>query len=61
MSAGITIVKVIMALVALAMLGMTIYFLVTQVWIGVASCASLTAILGYMTVQDIRKFVAQRK
>lgn len=56
----LAIVRVLTALVMLTCLGFTIYFAVTQVWIGVVSCAALTAGFGYFTYRDIRALLAKR-
>jgi len=56
-----TIARILFAILAVAMLGFTIYFVVIQFWGGVVSCAALTAILGFVAVRDLRKWLAERK
>lgn len=60
-SVAITIGKVVTAIVFLAMLALTVYCIVIQLWIGVASAALLAAGFGYMSVRDLRQLIAERK
>lgn len=57
----LAIVRVLTALTLLACLGLTIYFAVVHVWVGVVSCAALTVGFGYFTYRDVRALLAKPK